>query len=150
MKLFAKKIILGLGLLTACLLPASVSAREFPRFEWHHLTGIVGHVDFSTSTNESSVNLALQTEGGTTVAVISNFAVPVELQQPDIQYITITEDRTFVAFVQPGHYVLKGFVSAPPGAGLHWNSILIIPAVQVTVDRDRLTIVDVKDSLGKL
>ena len=137
MKHFAKKIILGLGLLTACLLPVGASAREFPRFEWHHLTGIVGRLDFSTQ--DLNVGLSLQTESGTTVAVISNFAVPGELQQPNVQYITISQESTFVVFLKPGHYVLRG-----AGSGIDFNLAFLIPAKSVTIDRDRLTVVDVK------
>ena len=137
MKHFAKKIVLGLGLLTACLLPVGASAREFPRLEWHHLTGIVGHLDFSTQ--DLNIGLSLQTEAGKTVAVISNFTVPIELQQPDIQYITISEQQTFVVFLRPGHYVLRG-----AGSGINFNLAFLIPAKSVTVDRDRLTVVDVK------
>ena len=137
MKHFAKKIILGLGLLTACLLPVGASAREFPRLEWHHLTGIVGHLDFSTK--DFNVGLSLQTEGGKTVAVISNFPIPVESQQPNVQYITISKEQTFVVFLKPGHYVLRG-----AGSGIDFNLAFLIPAMQVTVARDRLTVVDVK------
>ena len=137
MKYFAKKIILGLGLLTACLLPVVASAREFPRFEWHHLTGIVGHLDFSTQ--DLNVGLSLQTEGGKTVAVISNFPIPVESQQPNVQYIAISKEQTFVVFLKPGHYVLRG-----AGSGIDFNLAFLIPAMQVTVARDRLTVVDVK------
>lgn len=137
MKHFAKKIVLGLGLLTACLLPVVASAREFPRLEWHHLTGIVGHLDFSTQ--DLNVGLSLQTEGGKTVAVISNFPIPVEPQQPNVQYIAISKEETFVVFLKPGHYVLRG-----AGSGINFNLAFLIPALQVTVDRDRLTVVDVK------
>jgi len=137
MKHFAKKIVLGLGLLTACLLPVGASAREFPRLEWHHLTGIVGHLDFSTK--DFNVGLSLQTEGGKTVAVISNFPIPVESQQPNVQYITISKEQTFVVFLKPGHYVMRGDCS-----GIDWNVVILIPAMQVTVARDRLTVVDVK------
>ena len=137
MKHFAKKIILGLGLLTACLLPASASAREFPRFEWHHLTGIVGH--FNDSIEDVNLYLSLQSEDGTTVAFISDAPVPLQFQQPNIQYITISENQTFVLFVKPGHYVLHGI-----WAGKNFALVGSIPPVQVTIDRDRLTIVDVK------
>ena len=135
MKSAFKKLALCLGLLAASLLPNNAPAKEFPHVQFHHLTGIIGHLD--KIYRDFDIDLFVSLDDG---QIVANSADPVA-NDPGTQQVHISKDLTFVVFLKPGKYRLGGFAvpRVRPGQPRP-NFILDIPEIEVTVLKDRLTV----------